>query len=577
VPTDFEQRLRAGLQARASHVTPNPETWSRVQEGIRREQRFRWVLAGAATAALVAVAVLVVPGLVTRSGVEFGPPDVADQPGATPTAEPRDDAVAPPAAGAAPPPVDVVVAASQDVGIIGPEVSRIVGSVPAAEHVAVHPASTADDLDVVVAGDCTLQRIAGDAAGSSVEAIPLAGEGACPAGPRFSPEGDHLAWIEGGGAGGFTLRTIGWDDGPQPVRDNAWQLDLSVLDELNVDALESLRIVEWSWTVPGSSEGVLVLAGRDADDGVNRTYFLPVELQGDGAVALPSGSVLEADPAAGDQRMLAVQWTEAAAWSLELLSIGEVEIVRSDDGERLGTLRLHADVLDAQVADAGPVWMEVVDEVVVVGDGRGRAWWTQWDGEAFGALTGIAPDLGIVHGAALGGGAEHPETSPPAGTETDATEEPAEESTEPHIDEGLPAPVADTRQALIDAAATGDLENLRPLLPDDGFSFSFGASEDPIAYWRRRQAEGEDILGLIQRLLELSHTEVGAGTQGPTMYVWPFAFDRPYESLSSAELVMLEEAIGPEGMASYEESGQYLHYRIGIEADGTWRYLIAGD
>jgi hypothetical protein len=46
---------------------------------------------------------------------------------------------------------------------------------------------------------------------------------------------------------------------------------------------------------------------------------------------------------------------------------------------------------------------------------------------------------------------------------------------------------------------------------------------------------------------------------------------------SSAELEVLEGAIGAQAMAAYAESEAYLHYRVGIEADGTWRYFVAGD
>lgn len=547
MPTDFEQRLREGLAARASQVTPDPRTWNRVQEEIRRGQRFRWVLAGTAVAAVAAFAVLVLPGVLTPAGVGFEEGPMADQPEDGP---PTDDGGAAPEPPVEPPPVDVVLLA-EEIGIIGPEVSQSLGAGEDHEQVAVAPGSTPDEVDVVVAGRCTLGHLRANVQGSSVAALT---EGAaCAQGPRFSPDGEHLAWVERQDGGTWGLRIIGWDDGPERARETAWDLDVGGLDAHGVEELGSLRVVEWSWS-DAAGEGVLHLAAADTA-GVNRVFTLPVRLQGDGSLAL-DGDALEYEPE-GDRRMLGYQRTDAAVWSLELLSIGVVEVVRSDEGERLGTLRLPADVLDAEAADAGPVWFEVVDEVVVLGDGRGRSWWTQWDGERFSALTEVAPGLHVRHGAALTAAAAPPSSR----SEDDGQED-------------LPPEVARTRDALRAAAASGDLENLRPLLPDDDFTHSFGDVGDPIAYWRQREAEGEDVLGLIERLLDLPAVTVGEDTG---MWAWPFAYDRPYESLSSAEHMALEEAIGPEAMDFYAQSNEYLYYRLGIDAEGTWRFFVAGD
>jgi hypothetical protein len=45
--TDFEQRLREVLHARAAEVQPDPRTWDRVQAGIRRGVWFRLLSGGA--------------------------------------------------------------------------------------------------------------------------------------------------------------------------------------------------------------------------------------------------------------------------------------------------------------------------------------------------------------------------------------------------------------------------------------------------------------------------------------------------------------------------------------------------
>lgn len=85
-----------------------------------------------------------------------------------------------------------------------------------------------------------------------------------------------------------------------------------------------------------------------------------------------------------------------------------------------------------------------------------------------------------------------------------------------------------------------------------------------------------DVLGQLQGILNLPHTVVDGGDAGD-IYVWPFAYDRPYESLSSAELEALTAAVGEDMMSFYEQSGSYVGYRLGIREDGTWLYYVAGD
>jgi hypothetical protein len=56
---------------------------------------------------------------------------------------------------------------------------------------------------------------------------------------------------------------------------------------------------------------------------------------------------------------------------------------------------------------------------------------------------------------------------------------------------GLPAPVAEMRRAIAEAAAACDYEALEGLALSDGtFTYSFGGGERPAAFWRDGEARG---------------------------------------------------------------------------------------
>jgi hypothetical protein len=56
---------------------------------------------------------------------------------------------------------------------------------------------------------------------------------------------------------------------------------------------------------------------------------------------------------------------------------------------------------------------------------------------------------------------------------------------------GLPAPAAEMRRAIAEAAAACDYEALERLALSDGmFTYSFGEGEGPAAFWRDGEARG---------------------------------------------------------------------------------------
>ena len=173
------------------------------------------------------------------------------------------------------------------------------------------------------------------------------------------------------------------------------------------------------------------------------------------------------------------------------------------------------------------------------------------------------------------------ESSPPsAGTPSGRVEPPPAETTtlepiptEPAPQEGLPAAVEMTRAAIIEAAGAHDYDALAPLIPDSGFTFSYGAGDSATEYWQDLEAAGETPLDTMAALLALRHTRAG------DIYVWPWAYDRDPAKLTNAQ----KDALAGVGAATREqldqmgELGHYLGWRLGIRRDGTWVFFVAGD
>lgn len=79
---DIEQRLRDALHSSAGEVVPDPNTWRRVEQRVRRARMLTWAGAGAGMAAAAIAAFAIVTSLRPVDRVELRPNPVATQPGA---------------------------------------------------------------------------------------------------------------------------------------------------------------------------------------------------------------------------------------------------------------------------------------------------------------------------------------------------------------------------------------------------------------------------------------------------------------------------------------------------------------
>jgi hypothetical protein len=137
----------------------------------------------------------------------------------------------------------------------------------------------------------------------------------------------------------------------------------------------------------------------------------------------------------------------------------------------------------------------------------------------------------------------------------------------PPAGSGLPAAVEGTRAAIATAARARDYAALRRLIPDQGFTYTDGAtSKDPVDHWLElERTTDERPLETLVKILELPYT-LNRG-----LYVWPFAYDKSPDELTDYERDLLGD------LADVYAGDSYLGWRAGVEPDGDWIFFVAGD
>jgi hypothetical protein len=144
----------------------------------------------------------------------------------------------------------------------------------------------------------------------------------------------------------------------------------------------------------------------------------------------------------------------------------------------------------------------------------------------------------------------------------------------------LPVPVARTRERILEAARSGDLEKLVLVMQSNETLpvFSFGNEKDPVAYWKANfpDSDGVEILATLIQILETGFVHVARGTP-QDMYVWPYFAQTPLKDLSREQKVELFRIVTGSDYKQMTEFGAYSFYRVGIAPDGVWHYFVAGE
>lgn len=147
--------------------------------------------------------------------------------------------------------------------------------------------------------------------------------------------------------------------------------------------------------------------------------------------------------------------------------------------------------------------------------------------------------------------------------------------------DALPEPVRRMHGLIVDAARTGELEALRPLIGtgDGATRLSFGGdAPDPLQFLREVSGdeEGQEILAILLEVLQAGYVHLDAGTASE-LYVWPYFFALPLDSLDKRQRVELFTLVTAGDYEDMRSFGAYIFYRVGITPSGEWLFFVAGD
>lgn len=144
----------------------------------------------------------------------------------------------------------------------------------------------------------------------------------------------------------------------------------------------------------------------------------------------------------------------------------------------------------------------------------------------------------------------------------------------------LPVPVRRLREQLLDAAKSGDIEKLRPIIEANPEPPTLSLDEigDPIAHLKSLSGDpdGREILAILSEVLEAGYVHVDIGTP-QELYIWPYFARVPLDGLTPPQLVEMFRLLTASDYEEMKSYGAYVFYRTGITPDGAWAYFVSGE
>jgi hypothetical protein len=140
----------------------------------------------------------------------------------------------------------------------------------------------------------------------------------------------------------------------------------------------------------------------------------------------------------------------------------------------------------------------------------------------------------------------------------------------------LPPKVQRMRLAILNAATSGDVEELRVPIEMNEIHPIFTSANvaDPIAYLKSVSADGNgrQILAILYNLLTTGYAIKNPRTKQETI-VWPYHAVIPLDRLTPSQEVEIYRFLAPARVKDMAASGKYSFYRVEIGHDGVWHYF----
>jgi hypothetical protein len=140
----------------------------------------------------------------------------------------------------------------------------------------------------------------------------------------------------------------------------------------------------------------------------------------------------------------------------------------------------------------------------------------------------------------------------------------------------LPDPVKRMLEQIAEAAQSGEIEKMRPVLESNELKPMVAAAhvDDPIAFWKKESADGSgrDVLAALLDVMSSGYVRTGQGEE--EMYVWPYFAATGLSALTPSQEVELYRVVPPERAVAMKKSGKYGYYRLGIAPNGVWHFFL---
>jgi hypothetical protein len=141
----------------------------------------------------------------------------------------------------------------------------------------------------------------------------------------------------------------------------------------------------------------------------------------------------------------------------------------------------------------------------------------------------------------------------------------------------LPPQVARMRSAILGAAATGEIENLRVPVEMNELPPMLASEKtgDPMEYWKKVSGDGEgrEVMAILVELFRSGYAKKAGGTD-EEMYIWPYFAEVPIDKLTPAQEVEILTLVPPAKLKEMRAKGRYDWYRLAIARDGVWHSFM---